>query len=259
MGVLQRFERRIEGMVEGAFARAFKGNVEPVEIASALQREATDKKAIVGPGRTLVPNDYIVELGTTDHQRLAPYATTIQRELATMLTEHAGEQGWQFVGPVTISLTTQDDLDTGLFRVRSAVLAPPERSGGIVKTLARPGGGPAWRNVFPGAPRLVISAGGTATVGSVEARNGTHAIELLQPVTVIGRGNDVDLRLLDPGVSRRHVQLRVARDGVYAEDLGSTNGSTIDGVPLVKPTLLRPGSRLGAGATTLVFHRDPVA
>ncbi len=259
MGVLQRFERRIEGIVEGAFARAFKGNVEPVEIASALQREAADRKAIVGPGRTLVPNDYSVELGPADHQRLAPYATEIQRELATMLTEHATEQGWQFVGPVTITLSGQDDLDTGVFRVRSAVLAPPDLSGGVVKTPPRPGAGPSWRNVFPGAPRFVVSAGGTAPAGSVEARNGSHAIELLQPVTVLGRGNDVDLRLLDPGVSRRHVQVTVASDGVYAEDLGSTNGSTIDGVPLVKRTVLRPGSRLAAGATTLVFHRDPVA
>ncbi|MDQ1702996.1 MAG: hypothetical protein QOF57_2248 [Frankiaceae bacterium] len=259
MGVLQRFERRIEGIVEGAFARAFKGNVEPVEIASALQREAADKKAIVGPGRTLVPNDYIVELGTADHQRLAPYATEIQRELATMLTEHATEQGWQFVGPVTITMSQQDDVDTGVFRVRSAVLAPPDLSGGLVRRAPRPGAGPAWRNVFPGAPRLVISAGGTAGEGSVEAHNGSHAIELLQAVTVIGRGNDVDLRVLDPGVSRRHVQVSVTPDGVFAEDLGSTNGSTIDGVPLLKPTLLRPGSRLGAGATTLIFHRDPVA
>jgi hypothetical protein len=259
MGVLQRFERRLEGLVEGAFARAFKGNVEPVEIAGALQREATDKKAIVGPGRTLVPNEYIVELSTADHERLAPYATPIQRELATMLSEHAREQGWQFVGPVTITLAVQDDIDMGVFRVRSGVLAPPELSGGLVKQPAEIGGGPAWRNVFAGAPRLIISAGGTAPTGSVEANRGSHAIELLQAVTIIGRGNDVDLRVLDPGVSRRHVQVKVEREGVYAEDLASTNGSTIDGAPLMKPTLLRPGSRLGIGGTTLVFQRDLIA
>ncbi|MCU1675657.1 MAG: domain containing protein [Frankiales bacterium] len=259
MGVLQRFERRLEGMVEGAFARAFKGNVEPVEIASALQREAADKKAIVGPGRTLVPNDYIVELGAADHQRLAPYAAAIQRELATMLTEHAAEQGWQFVGPVTTTMVLTDDLDTGVFRVRSGVLAPPELSGGLVKIPQRPAAGPRWRSVFPGAPRLVISTGGNVTEGTVEARVGSHAIELVQAVTVIGRGNDVDLRLLDPGVSRRHVQVRVTDEGVYAEDLGSTNGTTLDGVRLNRPTLLRPGGRLSAGATTLIYDRDPVA
>lgn len=252
MGVLQRFERRLEGLVEGAFARAFKGNVEPVEIASALQREALDRKAILGPGRVLVPNDYTVELSATDHERLTPYAGALQGELATMLTEHAGEQGWSFVGPVTIGLTPEDDLDTGMFRVRSAVAAPPEP----VRIASSTGGAPAWRNVFPGAPRLAISAGGTATAGSVEAQGGNHQLELIQPVTVIGRGNDVDLRLLDPGVSRRHLEVRVTREGVYATDLGSTNGSTIDGVPVTGPTLLRPGARISVGATTLVFDRD---
>jgi hypothetical protein len=259
MGVLQRFERRLEGIVEGAFARAFKGNVEPVEIAGALQREAGDRKAIVGPGRTLVPNDYMVELGEADHQRLSPYAAALQRELATMLTEHAAEQGWQFVGPVSIALTLADDIDTGMFRVRSTVVDPPQLSGGLVNRPGRPGAGPRWRNIFPGAPRLVVSAGGSASAGSIEAQVGSHAIELIQPVTVIGRGNDVDFRLLDPGVSRRHVQVRVTPEGVYAEDLGSTNGSTLDGAPLLAPTPLRPGARLGLGATVLVFDRDPVA
>ena len=254
MGVLQRFERRLEGMVEGAFARAFKGNVEPVEIAGALQREATDKKAIVGPGRTLVPNDYIVELSTTDHGRLAPYATTIQRELATMLSEHATEQGWQFVGPVTITLATQDDVDTGVFRVRSGVLTPPDLAVPAVRKPSAAAASPAWRHVFPGAPRLVISA-----AAGNDGRAGGHAIELLQAVTVIGRGNDVDLRVLDPGVSRRHVQVKVEGRSVWAEDLGSTNGSTLDGAPLRKPSLLRAGTRLGIGATILVFHRDPIA
>ena len=66
MGVLQRFERRLEGLVEGAFARVFGGVVQPVEVAAALQREAADKKQIVGQGRVLVPNHFVVELSASD-------------------------------------------------------------------------------------------------------------------------------------------------------------------------------------------------
>ena len=94
MGVLQRFERRLEGFVEGAFARVFGGVVQPVEIAAALQREAADKKAIVGAGRVLVPNDYVVELGPSDAERLTEYDAALRRELASMVDEHATEQGW---------------------------------------------------------------------------------------------------------------------------------------------------------------------
>ena len=95
--MLQRFERRLEGMVEGAFARVFKGVVEPVEVAAAIQKEAAEKKAILGPGRILVPNDYTVELGSSDYARLSPYADPLGTELGVMLQERAVTQGWHFV------------------------------------------------------------------------------------------------------------------------------------------------------------------
>src|SRR5260370_13424488 len=84
VGVLQRFERRLEGMVEGAFARAFKSEVEPVEIASAVQREMDDRAAIVAQGRTLGPNDFVVELSGADHDRLEAYPDNLAIELPTL-------------------------------------------------------------------------------------------------------------------------------------------------------------------------------
>ena len=102
MGVLQRFERRLEGLVEGAFARVFKGAVEPVEVAQALQREAGDHKAILGQGRILVPNRYVVELSPSDHERLASYADPLARELAIMVSEHVREQGWTTFGKIKV-------------------------------------------------------------------------------------------------------------------------------------------------------------
>jgi len=134
--VLLRFERRLEGMVEGAFARVFKGVVEPVEVAAAIQKEAADKKAILGPGRILVPNDYTVELGSSDYARLSPYADPLGTELGVMLQERAVTQGWHFVGPV-----------------RWASLRTPSCARGCSRCPARCPPVPPARTVRPGPGR----------------------------------------------------------------------------------------------------------
>lgn len=264
MGVLQRFERRLEGLVEGAFARAFKGHVEPVEIAGALQREAEDKKAIVGPGRTLVPNDYVVELGQTDYARLAPYSRPLGAELAEMIREAAGEEHWSFVGPVRVELEEIADLETGVFRVRSGVAAGDVLDGGVRHTAGVRGAtGPdsaesrQTPGVFWGNPRLVLSAGGSADVDTVEARGGERAYPLVKPVTVIGRGHEVDLRITDPGMSRQHARIEIDDDLVFITDLGSTNGTTVDGAPVTGPAPLGTAQRITIGSTVLVYMRDP--
>src|SRR5258708_3657957 len=134
VGVLQRFERRLEGMVEGAFARAFKSELQPVEVASAVQREMDDRAAIVAQGRTLVPNDFVVELADSDFERLEVYADNLGIELSTLAREHAREQGYSFVGPVRIRFECVPDLTTGTFRIPSWVILGTtlEVSGGNV-------------------------------------------------------------------------------------------------------------------------------
>src|SRR5215510_3173626 len=152
VGVLQRFERRLEGMVEGAFARAFKSEVEPVEIASAVQREMDDRAAIVAQGRTLVPNDFVVELSNTDNERLEVYADNLGIELATLAREHAKEQGYSFVGPVRMRFEGVPDLTTGTFRIRSGVIRGTTVEGGEIRRPATcrarpvrsPGGPGCW-------------------------------------------------------------------------------------------------------------------
>lgn len=271
MGVLQKFERRLEGLVEGAFARVFKGVVEPVEVAGALQREAAAHKAIVGVNRILVPNDYTVELGASDHERLQPYEQPLGAELGAMLEEHAQEQGWSFIGPVRVRLERSDSLDTGVFRVRSGVAAagepvvgsaapsspPPSslaaRAGDVPVpdrvngAVADPNATQAVTYVPTGRPRLVVPAGGD---GRAE-----ELIELIKPLTTIGRGTGVDLRLPDTGVSRNHAELRIEGDDVVFHDLGSTNGSSVNGAAATR-AVLRDGDRLEIGRTTLTFRRD---
>lgn len=226
MGVLQRFERRLEGLVEGAFARVFKGAVEPVEVAQALQREAGDHKAILGQGRILVPNRYVVELAPSDHERLASYADPLARELAIMVGEHVHDQGWTTFGKIKVKLVKADDLDTGVFRVSSTV-------------------DDSQTGAFPAEPtgaRLVATSG----VGDWPLRHGT---------TVIGRGEEADIRLPDVGMSRRHARLAYDGHSAVLTDMGSTNGTLVNGVRIGEQ-MLHPGDYIQFGGTTLVFQAD---
>lgn len=237
MGVLQRFERRLGGLVEGAFARVFGGVVQPVEVAAALQREAEDKKMIVGQGRLLVPNDFVVELGRSDAERLEEYDAPLRRELGAMVTEHAQEQGWSFVGPVQVRFERTGALDTGVFRVRSAVLAP---------AAVPPAAPTADAEPRADAPAYLL----------VPADGGERRVELSTEVTRIGRSSEADVRLSDTGVSRLHAELRTLGAEVVLVDLGSTNGTTLNG-RRVQEGRLRDGDRIGVGSSSLVFRQAP--
>ncbi|MER7103523.1 DUF3662 domain-containing protein, partial [Streptomyces humidus] len=123
MGVLKKFEQRLEGLVNGTFAKVFKSEVQPVEIAGALQRECDNNATIWNRDRTVVPNDFIVELSTPDYERLSPYSGQLGDELAGMVRDYAKQQRYTFMGPIKVHLEKADDLDTGLYRVRSRTLA----------------------------------------------------------------------------------------------------------------------------------------
>ena len=237
MGVLQRFERRLEGLVEGAFARVFGGVVQPVEVAAALQREAADKKQIVGQGRVLVPNAFTVEVASSDLERFGEWDSQLRTELAGMVTEHAREQGWSFVGPVQVAFEQVAELATGVFRVRSRVVTDAPAG-----PAAAPHGQPAGRapSQALGRPRLVIA-------GSPD-----RVVPLTRQVTVVGRGADADLRLPDTGVSRAHAELRLVGDVVRVVDLDSTNGTAVNG-RRIRESDLADGDRLDIGATALVY------
>jgi hypothetical protein len=262
LGVLQRFERRLEGMVEGAFARAFRSELQPVEVASAVQREMDDRAAIVAKGRTLVPNDFVVELAETDHERLDVYAESLGVELANLARDYAKEQGYSFVGPVRMRFEGVPDLTTGTFRIRSGVIRGSTIEGGEIRQPASDlprSQGPG----FPGHPRLLVSGprapgapGNPAPPGPAGGGGDQRTYELQTPVTLLGRGTDCDLRLVDPGVSRHHAELRVENDQVVLVDLGSTNGTFVNGQP-VRRVVLSDGSHVSLGRTTLVFRQDP--
>lgn len=260
MGVLQRFERRLEGLVSGAFAKAFKADVQPVEIASGLQRELDDRAAIVGKGNTLVPNHFVVELSRHDYDRLSVYAKTLSDELAEVVREHAAEQRYQLRGDVQVIFEEDPDLDIGVHRIRSSVVAsvtsvPPPQSqprAAAPAPLAVPAAPvptrkPASAHHAAQTEKIALAR---AAVPYLEVNGERHP--LTRPVTVLGRGTQVDLRVDDAGVSRRHAEIQLG-DVPMLVDLGSTNGTTLDGAPVGRAELT-DGARIGMGDTVLVFR-----
>ncbi|HEY2948348.1 MAG TPA: DUF3662 and FHA domain-containing protein [Micromonosporaceae bacterium] len=249
VSVLQRFEKRLEGLVEGAFAKVFKGVVHPVEILNAMQREAEAHKAILAGGRTLVPNRYVIDLSPYDHSRLAPYAAALAQELAQSQAEFIGEQAWTVYGDVIVEIERGDGLDTGMFRVTAEVytggdVAPPPPA------YEPPPAYPAYEQ--PGYPTSPAMAGGR-NVRLVSGDGRTYPLQIGS--TVIGRGDQANLRLPDVGISRRHARLDFDGAQVVLTDLGSTNGTMVNG-QRVSAVALNPGDMIQLGTTTLTFRVD---
>ncbi|MEV5122833.1 DUF3662 and FHA domain-containing protein [Streptomyces decoyicus] len=272
MGVLKRFEQRLEGLVNGTFAKVFKSEVQPVEIAGALQRECDNNATIWNRDRTVVPNDFIVELSTPDYERLSPYSGQLGDELSSMVRDYAKQQRYTFMGSIKVHLEKADDLDTGLYRVRSRTLASSssqdapaaaDRSAAAPRG-SRPGGGhvsppPMPSSPPPGSAQPVprTAPPGAGPQPAAQTRrwieiNGTRH-QISRPTLVLGRSTEADVRIDDPGVSRRHCEIRVGTPPTI-QDLGSTNGIVVDGQHTTRATL-RDGSRIVVGSTTIVYRQ----
>ncbi|MEV0713430.1 DUF3662 and FHA domain-containing protein [Asanoa sp. NPDC050611] len=256
VSVLQRFEKRLEGLVEGAFAKVFKGVVHPVEILNAMQREAEAHKAILAGGRTLVPNRYVIDLSPYDHSRLAPYAAALAQELAQSQAEFIGEQAWTVYGDVIVEIERGDGLDTGMFRVTAEVY-----TGGDVAPVPQgydQGGGYQQQQPYDqgyGQPPMHGGGGGPGgrNIRLVSGDGRTYPLQMGS--TVIGRGDQANLRLPDVGISRRHARLDFDGAQVVLTDLGSTNGTMVNG-QRVSAVALNPGDMIQLGTTTLTFRVD---
>ncbi|QPP07709.1 DUF3662 domain-containing protein [Streptomyces bathyalis] len=269
MGVLKRFEQRLEGLVNGTFAKVFKSEVQPVEIAGALQRECDNNATIWNRDRTVVPNDFIVELSAPDYERLSPYSGQLGDELGGMVRDYAKQQRYTFMGSVKVHLEKAEELDTGLYRVRSRTLASsasqqPQRASGAPNNAYGgqggypPGASPAGAPPMPaGPPPGFAPGGGGGSMPRAETRrwieiNGNRH-QISRPTLVLGRSTEADVRVDDPGVSRRHCEIR-AGDPASIQDLGSTNGIVVDGQHTTRATL-RDGSRIVVGSTTIIYRQ----
>ncbi len=225
MGVFDRVEKKLEGAVSGVFARAFKGDVQPVEITARLQRELDTEAKLLSRERKLVPNEFTIGLSQHDYDRLTPYSKTLNSEIAPQLQEYAAAKGYIFNGPVVIHYDLDASLPVGRFTVASQAVAGVDGAEPPTPTMIR--------RVTP----------------MLEVNGIRHP--LTPPGVTIGRGTDADLRINDPGISRRHAMLNVADDGTLSiTDLGSTNGIVING-QRVREAALSIGSRIEIGSTRM--------
>ncbi|WP_412161582.1 FhaA domain-containing protein [Curtobacterium flaccumfaciens] len=219
MGLLDNFERGLERAVNGAFAKTFRSGVQPVEISSALRRELDTKAAVVSRERILVPNEFTVRLAPPDFTRMNDVGRPLIDELTQMVHQHAVAQNYSFSGPVTIRLQQDGTLSTGIQQVDSTTVQRDV----------------AWIPVLD--------------IGSQRHR-------LHRGRTVIGRGSDADITIADTGTSRKHVE--VLWDGKHAQatDLGSTNGSKLNGQHF-QQAIVEPDSTIEIGRTRMVFRVIP--
>ena len=251
MGLLQKFEDSLDRVVNGAFAKAFKAEVQPVELASALQREVDDRASVLDRDRTVIPNVFHIELSHHDYTRLAVFKDALGSELATLVTNYAGEQHYTLLGQARVTMSEDDALETGIFRVRSEAKAEVTSKVGVVEAItpepvaspvapAAAGGGSAEPVASPapgGQPRLEV---------------GGQAYPLVRAITVLGRGTDADIRVEDPGVSRKHCEIVVGTPALV-RDLSSTNGTLVNGQKISEAPL-QDGAVVKIGGTSLVYR-----
>ncbi len=236
MGVFDRVEKRLENAVGGVFARAFKGDVQPVEITARLQRELDSEAKLLSRERKLVPNEFTIGLSSHDYDRLTPYSKTLNAEIIPQLMTYAAEKGYIFNGPVGVEYSLDESLPIGRFTITSEAVAG----------VAGSNPSPAEENDTPFRPRAATLV--------VEVNGVRHP--LTPPGLTVGRGTDADLRINDPGVSRLHARINViasdAGTTLSIEDLGSTNGITVDGVR-TRQAALSQGSHIEIGNTRMLI------
>jgi hypothetical protein len=256
MGIFERFEKKVEGAVSGAFARAFKGDVQPVEIAARLQRELDAEAKLMSRDKRLVPNQFVVHLSQHDHDKLAPYSSTLTKELAVELKDHAREMGYVFNGPIAIDFALAPSLPTGRFTVDSeAVAGAMTADDDLGPPRPAPSGPPAPRTGPRQAPRPASRPVSSRDSLVLEVNGTRHPLQ--PPGLTIGRGTEADLRINDPGISRLHAEIRVggapAAPQIDIVDLGSTNGIIVNGQK-VRQAVISEGTRIEIGSTRMLVH-----
>lgn len=225
MSVLDRFEKSVEGAVNGVFSKFGSKDLQPVDLSSALEREIDNEAMPVGRDRTVAPNEYRFKLSTPDFDHIEQWGSeTLADELADNLTNYARSQHYAFVGPVVVIFEEDLDLARGSFKLTAASV-----QGNAVPVTTD--------EQSQDCPLLEI--------------NGSQYL-LTKEKTILGRGSGCDIVIDDPGISRKHLEIDVTPNGVIARDLGSTNGTYVEGHQVPAATLL-DGNTITIGRTRILY------
>ena len=270
MSVLRAIESRIEGLFEGVFGRAFRTHVQPVELARKLAKEMDEHRS-VSVSRVYVPNEYTLYLSPSDRAQFAAYEGSLVGELQEYLVEHARREGYSVPSRPLVLIETEPELAVGTFGIAVATqdgdggepLDAPLASAPVVAPVPMPEP-PPIAEPPPIVPTPAISPlpAETMIYTPPETEQDEVAtlswdgsqIEISDRVTVIGRSSDCSISLSDPNVSRRHAEVRRIGDGYSLVDLGSTNGTEVNG-QRIQETALMNGDVIGVGTTSITFER----
>jgi hypothetical protein len=252
--VLRQIEQKIESLFEGAFGRAFRRNVQPVELARKLAKEMDDYK-MVSVSQVYAPNEYVIYLSPDDREQFESYEPSLVKELEQYLGEHSRREGYVLLSKPQISFETDADLEVGLFGIANRMIQreSPDQE-------PEPAPEPGETRIYRATP-AETEAASVQDLGLEEAGppptltiNGKPH-ELQKQSVLIGRSKDCDIRISDPNVSRRHAEIRQEGSAYWIVDLGSTNGISVNGHAL-KRAKLDDEDRITLGSTELVFKRS---
>jgi hypothetical protein len=286
MSVLRAIESTIEGLFEGIFGRAFRTHVQPVELARKLAKEMDEHRS-VSVSRVYVPNEYTLYLSPSDRAQFAAYEGSLVGELQEYLVEHARREGYALLTPPRVLIETDADLAMGEFGTATRVAQPEE--GAAPAAVALPAPAPVVPEPAPPVAPEPVPVPVSVPVPVVAVPEPPAATMVYRPETplaedgppppvareqitlsvdgnvipvtssrvVVGRSRECDVRVDDANVSRRHVELVQESPTVWVvEDLGSTNGTEVNGQPLAGRARLDDGDRIAIGSTELVFGRS---
>ncbi len=256
MSVLRSIESKLESLFEGVFGRAFRSNVQPVELARKLVKEMDDHRS-VSVSRVYVPNEYTVYLAPNDRKQFDGYEDSLREELQDYLAEHARRERYVVLTPPLVRLETDADLAIGEFGIATRLVRGPSE---VVDGL--PPSEPVGQTIVyrPSEPLAEVPPVEEPPVEEVEPRElaalsfaGEHH-ELPPHPVVLGRSKDCDIRVADPNVSRRHAEIRLEGDRYTIVDLGSTNGIEVNGKRVSELTL-SDGDQFTLGSTEVSFSQ----
>ena len=231
LGILNEFERRLEGAIEGIFTKAFRGGLQPVELATRILKEMEANKS-VGVRQVWVPNRYVFTLSEADAERFGQAERSLRKELEEVVREGAQERKWALVGPPEVVFDVDASLKKGEYLCEATLVEGPV-------TGQAPETDEASR-----AGELVM----------IEEGKATRVFPLAKDRVIIGRLSESDIVLSDPGASRRHAEVRRDHGGYVVTDLGSTNGTMVNDATIGE-RLLEEGDRITIGRTVLEFRR----
>jgi hypothetical protein len=273
MGIFRKAEKKLEGLVEGGFGRAFKSSVQPVELAHKLAKEMGEHRT-VGVANVYVPNEFDIYLGGDDFAHLTAFADSLTAELSNYVAAFARREGWTLVAAPRIELHRDDDLRVGEFGIATrtvnepagapaaaAAAAPAPAAAAALPAAAAPvpaaAPGPLLdQTVLYQGPPPAAAAASARALARASLRGPQGEWELRESVTVVGRSRRCDIVLPDPNVSRQHAEIRRQDGDFVVRDLGSTNGTRVNRRD-VKQAVLRDGDRIEVGTTELRFERLP--